>query len=139
MKEETCFEPCFEFEGNNLAGVPSNTIKSYRCKITEITIPNETTTILADAFKDQGLTSVTLPNNLTSIGDEAFLGNSLKKIIIPSSSSIINIGNNAFSNNPSLISVCIESEESNVALGTTPFGGLASSSISFESEGNCSN
>ena len=126
-----CFEPCFEFEGN--------TISAYGCKMRDVTIPEGTTSILAEAFKDKGLTSVTLSNNLQSIGDEAFSGNALAEIIIPSSSSTITIGDNAFSNNPSLTSVCIESQESGVALGTTPFGGLASSSISFESDEDCSN
>ena len=134
---QNCFEPCFEFEGNDSTGEPSQTIKSYRCKVGKIKIPNKTTTILSDAFKDQGLTSITLPDNLKSIGEEAFSGNNLKNIIIPSS--IISIGDNAFSNNSSLNSVCIETQEASVALGTTPFGDLTSSSITFESDGGCSN
>ena len=123
-----CFEPCFEFE--------DNTISAYRCKASEVKIPEGTTSILSDVFKDKGLTSITFPESLISIGNEAFLGNNLIKIIIPSGVEII--GDEAFSNNSSLTSVCIEAQESSIVSGTNPFGSLASSSISYESDGDCS-
>ena len=131
-----CFEPCFEFEGNS-SGVVSNTIKAYRCEVSDVKIPENTTSILADAFKDKNITSITFPESLVSIGNNAFSGNDLGDIIIPSG--ITSIGDNAFSNNSSLTSVCIETQEASIALGTTPFGTLASSSISYESDGDCSN
>ena len=131
-----CFEPCFEFEGNN-SGVISNTIKAYRCKMTEVQIPENTTSILADAFKNHEITSVTFPDSLISIGNNAFSGTDIVNVIIPSG--ITSIGDNAFSNNSSLTSVCIEAQEAQVALGTTPFGSLASSAITYESDGDCSN
>ena len=124
-----CFEPCFEYEGN--------TIRSYRCKSLTVRIPEDTTIIFAEAFKDQDLTSVEFPESITSIGNEAFSGNELVDIIIPAS--VTSIGDNAFSDNSTLTSVCIEAQEANVALGNTPFGDLTSSSITYETDGDCSN
>ena len=131
-----CFEPCFEFEGNS-SGVVSNTIKAYRCEVRDVEIPENTTSILADAFKDKNITSITFPESLVSIGNNAFSGNDLEDIIIPSG--ITSIGDNAFSNNSSLTTVCIETQASSIALGTTPFGTFASSSIDYQSDGDCSN
>ena len=131
-----CFEPCFEFEGNS-SGVVSNTINGYRCEVSDVEIPKNTTSILADAFKDKNITSITFPESLVSIGNTAFSGNQLVNIIIPSS--VTSIGDNAFSNNSILASVCVESQESSVALGTTPFGSLASSAIDYQTDGDCSN
>ena len=62
---------------------------------------------------------------------------SFTKVIIPSE--VTSIGDHAFSDNSSLESVCIETQEASIALGTTPFGSLADSAISYESDGDCSN
>ena len=136
MRGRNCFEPCFEFEGNNL-GVVSNTIKAYRCKVSAIEIPEDTTSILADAFKDKDLTSVVFPESLISIGNYAFSGNDFTTVVIPSG--VTSIGDHAFSDNSSLESVCIETQASNIALGTTPFGSSTDLAISYESDGDCSN
>ena len=55
----------------------------------------EVTTIIANAFRNSGLTSITLPSSMTTIGDDAFTNAyQLTSVTIPSS--VTTIGNSAF-------------------------------------------
>lgn len=75
-------------------------------EITELTIPDNVTTVGSAISGCSSLTSITIPNSVTSIGSSAFSGCSgLTSIIIPNS--VMSIGSSAFSGCSSLTSVTI--------------------------------
>ena len=87
----------------NKSWSPANVSSSYdlyvqNAKITDLTIPNNVTSIGKSAFQNcSSLISVNIPSSVTSIGESAFQNcSSLTSVIIPSS--VTNIGGNAFYN-----------------------------------------
>ena len=132
------------FQNNELTSVTiSDRVTSIRDgafsgnDLTSVIIPDGVTSIGDYAFSTNKLTSVTIPDSVTSIGDYAFFYNELGSVII--GSGVTSIEDDAFANNSSLTSVCIEAQEASIDFGTTPFGSLADSAISYESDGDCTN
>ncbi|MBO7593551.1 MAG: leucine-rich repeat domain-containing protein [Salinivirgaceae bacterium] len=78
-------------------------------EITELSIPNDVTTVGNYAFSGcDNLKSISIPNSVTSIGINAFDGcGCLKSLTIPKNVEIV--GNYAFNNCDSLVSVTTES------------------------------
>jgi len=73
--------------------------------LTEVIIPQNVTTLEAEAFKESGLTSIVLPANVENVGSECFWGcSSLAAIDL---GSVKRIENSAFSNLESLTSITI--------------------------------
>ena len=92
--------------------------------LTSITIPNSVTSIGSSAFSGcSGLTSINIPNSVTSIDNYAFENCSgLTSIIIPNS--VMSIGSSAFSGCSSLTSVTIPNNVTNI--GGSAFQGCSS-------------
>lgn len=68
-----------------------------------------------NSFARAGLTTYTIPNNVTSIGAEAFGGSELQGVVIPNS--VKEIGENAFSDSNSLLRVDIPSSVISIGYG----------------------
>jgi hypothetical protein len=71
---------------------------SFCTSLTNVTLPNNATTIESQAFRAcKSLSSITLPNGLTTTGDNAFMDcTSLAGLTIPAS--VTNINSGAFQN-----------------------------------------
>ena len=77
--------------------------------LTDVTIPNNITTIPYSAFRGSGLTSVVLPDNLKTIGDYAFSScGGLTTITIPSGVRVI--GDSAFNTCEKLTTVMLSAD-----------------------------
>lgn len=93
---------------NNVTSISSNAF-CYGYDLTSVTIPNSVTNIGSQAFFHcTGLTSVTIPNSVEDIGSFAFFGcTNLPSVTIPNS--VTNIGYKAFYECTALKSVTINS------------------------------
>ncbi len=75
--------------------------------LTNITIPDDLTSIGMDGFSSTGLRNITIPNSVTSIGNGAFFScTNLKSITIPES--VTSIGNYAFGSCTKLASITVD-------------------------------
>ena len=84
----------------------SGTLRLNGEAVTDLVIPEGTTTILNNAFKGFNIKSVTIPNSVTSIGDDAFNAcYALESVTIPNS--VTSIGNDAFNACYALESIAI--------------------------------
>ena len=109
--------------------INSNIVVRCRSWATNVTIPEDVTTIGNEAFSGCScLISVSIPESVTAIGDEAFSDCSgLTSITIPKS--VTTIGSKAFNGCSSLTSVSIP--ESVTAIGISAFAGCHFTSDSF--------
>ena len=91
---------------DNVTSISSNSF-CYGSGLTSVTIPNSVTNIGSQAFfRCTGMTSVTIPNNVENIGNYAFCGcTNLQSVNIPNS--VTNIGYKAFEGCTALESVSI--------------------------------
>ncbi|MDE6774314.1 MAG: leucine-rich repeat domain-containing protein, partial [Treponemataceae bacterium] len=86
--------------------ITGTSVRLYRGKETDVTIPAGVTEIREHAFERCDAASVTIPGSVTVIGYSAFEGcKSLKSVTIPSS--VTGIGSRAFYGCTSLTSVTI--------------------------------
>ena len=86
--------------------ITGTSVRLYRGKETDVTIPAGVTEIREHAFERCDAASVTIPGSVTVIGYSAFEGcKSLKSVTIPAS--VTSIGNGAFWDCTSLVSVTI--------------------------------
>ena len=90
----------------------------YGCsKLTEVTIPNKTTSLGEYCFSGNSLlANIDLGNGLKTIGQYCFSGCSMPEISIPAS--VTSIGNYTFNNCSSLADVVIEDRTSELTLGS---------------------
>ena len=97
----------YEEYNSNPLSIAGHIFSDENTEITNLVIPDGTTSIGDNAFNDcSSLTSVTIPNSVTSIGSSAFSGCSgLASITIPNS--VTSIGSSAFSGCSGLTSVTI--------------------------------
>lgn len=63
-------------------------------KLTNLTIPDDVTSIPNYAFQHVNLNSVTIPSNVTSVGERAFYGSSVQSVRM--ADSVASVGTNAF-------------------------------------------
>lgn len=98
--------------------------------LTSVTLPEEVTSIGANAFAGSGLTSITLQEGLLSIGDNAFKGTKLSAIQLPQS--LTTIGSGAFSETTNLASN-VSIPASVTEIKANAFAGSGLTSITLES------
>lgn len=98
--------------------------------LTSVTLPDEVTSIGANAFAGSGLTSITLQEGLLSIGDNAFKGTKLSAIQLPQT--LTTIGSGAFSETTNLTSN-VSIPASVTEIKANAFAGSGLTSITLES------
>lgn len=79
-------------------------------KLSNLTIPEDITTIPKYAFQYVNLNSVTIPSNITSIGESAFYESSVQSVRM--ADSVTSVGTNAFANCSSLDKVYYVGDQS---------------------------
>ena len=78
----------------------------YNGNATDVTIPEGVTHINQEAFQGRRIVNISLPSTLVSIGDNAFSNcTALQNVTIPSSSVLESIGTSAFYNCSALLSI----------------------------------